>query len=85
MLEELDIPRAISAPPHLDDRWAAQLVRAPSGTRMRCALSRFLIESVQAVHLLAALCTSRRQQIRTPAAVPSFDAGQQLHVAHRRC
>ena len=27
LLDELDIPRAISAPPHLDDRWAAQLVR----------------------------------------------------------
>jgi hypothetical protein len=27
LLDELDIPRAISAPPHLDDRWATQLVR----------------------------------------------------------
>lgn len=27
LLGELDIPRAISAPPHLDDRWATHLVR----------------------------------------------------------
>lgn len=36
LLDELDIPRAISAPPHLDDRWAAQLVRRRR-RRMRCA------------------------------------------------
>lgn len=27
LLDELDIPRAISAPPQLDDRWALHLVR----------------------------------------------------------
>ena len=85
LLDELDIPRAISAPPHLDDRWAAQLVRRRR-RRMRCAAAAAAAAagaSGRAVGLSCALYAAAqgrgthaaaRQQAEAPALVRALPA-----------
>lgn len=72
LLDELEVPRAISAPPHLDDRWAAQLVRRrlPNhrlrAARLICNLVQGEVKS--AARGRRACAPERRRWERAPAA-----------------